>query len=503
MIASEATPWAKTGGLADVLGALPEAIETLGHDVTLVLPKYRGIDLPTATTVRRTITLGALSREVTLHVLTQGSRRRVVFVDSPPHFDREGLYGASGHDYDDNAERFALLGVAALDLASSGDVIPRPDIVHAHDWQAALAIAWLRRDPARWPALAGAGLVLTIHNLAYQGLFPRETVPRLGLPWDLFTLEQGEFWGRFSFLKAGITASDYVTTVSPTYARETLTKAFGSGFEGVLASRADRYVGILNGIDTTVWNPRTDSALPAPFDAEDLSGKAACKRALLGRFNLPFGDDALARPAIGLVSRLVDQKGLDLIAAGSEALVDADATWIFVGTGEAKYEQFLRDLAARHPARVGVFIGFDEKLAHLVEAGADLFLMPSKFEPCGLNQMYSLRYGTVPIVTAVGGLDDTIQPYTSRARHANGFKFKGDTPADLVRAVRQAVRLYREDRATWRRLMLTGMGEDHSWRNSAREYVKVYRRARQESALRERHSGAGAGADRLGATSPS
>jgi starch synthase len=503
MIASEATPWAKTGGLADVLGALPEAIETLGHDVTLVLPKYRGITTPDATAVTRTVTIGATSRDVTFHVLSQGTERRVVFVDYPPYFDRDGLYGTGGSDFADNAERFALLGAAALDFAANDNPAARVDVVHAHDWQAALAIAWLRRDPARWPALAGAGLVLTIHNLAYQGLFPREIVPRLGLPWDLFTLERGEFWGSFSFLKAGITASDYITTVSPSYARETLTPAFGAGFDGVLASRADRYVGILNGIDTSLWNPRTDPFLPAPFDAGDLSGKAACKRALLGRFNLPFGDDALGRPAIGLVSRLVEQKGFDLIEAGSDALVDADATWLFVGTGEARYEQFLRDLAARHPSRVGVFIGFDEQLAHLVEAGSDLFLMPSKFEPCGLNQMYSLRYGTVPIVTAVGGLDDTIQPYTSRARHANGFKFRGASAADLVRVVRQAVRLYHDDRAAWRKLMLAGMAEDHSWRKSAREYVKVYRRARQDSALRERRSEAGAGADPLGATSPS
>ena len=329
--------------------------------------------------------------------------------------------------------------------------------------------------------LAGAGLVLTIHNLAYQGLFPRDVVPRFGLPWDVFTMERGEFWGQFSFLKSGIAAADYVTTVSPAYARETLTPQFGAGLEGVLRARGDRYLGILNGIDTSVWDPTADPFLPAGFDASDLSGKLACKRALLQRFGLAQGDDALARPVIGLVSRLVEQKGLDLVEAASEALIDTDAAWVFLGTGEARYEQFLRRLAERHPSRVGAYIGFDERLAHLVEAGSDMFLMPSKFEPCGLNQMYSLRYGTVPIVHAVGGLDDTIQGYTSRARGANGFKLQQPTPDELTRVVRQAVRLY-HDRPVWARLIQNGMAADHSWRQSAKEYVKVYRRARLDAA---------------------
>jgi starch synthase len=251
----------------------------------------------------------------------------------------------------------------------------------------------------------------------------------------------------------------------------------------VLASRADRYVGILNGIDTSVWDPATDPLLPAHFDVGQLDGKLVCKRAMLERFALPIGDDALARPVVGMVSRLVEQKGLDLIERAADDLASLDATWIFVGTGDARYEQFLRDLAARYPSRVGVFIGFDEALAHLVEAGADLFLMPSIFEPCGLNQMYSLRYGTVPVVHAVGGLDDTIQPYTSRARHANGFKFRDASPATLVRVLRQAIRLY-HDKAVWAPLMEEGMRADHSWQTSAREYVKVYRRARQNAAHR-------------------
>jgi starch synthase len=267
--------------------------------------------------------------------------------------------------------------------------------------------------------------------------------------------------------------------VSPAYARETLTPAFGCGLEGVLAARGDRYVGILNGIDDRLWDPTRDPHLPAAYSRADLAGKLACKRALLERFKLPVGDDAISRPVVALVSRLVDQKGLDLIKAASPTLVSLDATWIFLGTGDERYERWLQHLAVVHPTRVGVVIGFDEGLAHLVEAGADLFLMPSRFEPCGLNQMYSLRYGTVPVVRAVGGLDDTVRPYTARALRANGFKFSEGTTAALVRTMRQALRIYR-DGPTWHRLVRQGMSEDHSWRRRAGDYVRVYRRARHD-----------------------
>ncbi|MEO8070746.1 MAG: glycosyltransferase, partial [Acidobacteriota bacterium] len=273
---------------------------------------------------------------------------------------------------------------------------------------------------------------------------------------------------------------------SYSYAQETQRPESGAGMEGVLTGRADRYFGILNGIDTQQWNPGSDPLLPASFDVDDMAGKVACKRALLERFQFARGDDALARPIVGMVSRLVEQKGLDLIQAAHEALVDLNATWVFVGMGEPRYEQFLRELQAGHPSRVGVHIGFDERLAHLVEAGADIFLMPSKFEPCGLNQMYSLRYGTVPVVHAVGGLDDTIQPYTARARGANGFKFREATPEAMVRTLRQAVRLY-HDKPVWSRLVRQGMTVDHSWQTSAKEYVKVYRRARHAAAIRAAH----------------
>jgi starch synthase len=481
-VASEAAPWAKTGGLADVVAGLPEALDDLGHSVTLVLPRYRNITPPPGESIARRVVVGAFAHDVVFHVAPLSERRRAVFVDCPSLFERDAYYGTPAGDYTDNDRRFALLAAAALDFAQHAQH-ERVDIVHAHDWQAGLAPFWLRSAPERWPSLARAGLVFTIHNLAYQGLFPRSTVPSLGLDWQIFTMHGAEFWSQVSFLKAGINYSDMVTTVSPAYAKETLEPAAGSGLDGVLGARGERYVGILNGIDTRTWDPAADPLLPAHYDADHPAGKRECKRVLLERLRLPMGDDALARPLIGMVSRLVDQKGVDLVLSASAALLKLDAAFVFVGTGDPGYEQSLRELAAAYPSRVAAFIGFDERLAHLVEAGADMFLMPSRFEPCGLNQMYSLRYGTVPIVHGVGGLEDTIRPYTSRALRANGFKFYGADAETLARTVQQAVRVF-ADRTAWERLMRQGMSEDHSWKNSAREYVKVYRRARQEAAGR-------------------
>lgn len=483
MVASEVSPWAKSGGLADVTGALPVALDELGHRVTTVMPRYRGLAVDGAARLDLTVSVGAVSYAAVLYVAVVSERQRVVFVDIPALFDRPGLYGTGAQDFADNADRFAVFAAAALEFAVVDAAWPPADVIHAHDWQAGLAPVLARTQERYRSAIGRAALVVTIHNLSYQGVFDRDVVPRFGLPWSAFRMETGEFWGRFSFLKAAITASDVVTTVSPTYARETRTPRAGAGLEGVLAALGDRYVGILNGIDVDVWNPSTDALLPARYDVTDLSGKVVCKRALLERFDLPLGDDAMARPVVALVGRLVSQKGLDLIAAAADQLASLDATWIFVGQGDTVHEQFLRDFARRYPARVAVHIGFDEPLAHLVEAGADLFLMPSVFEPCGLNQMYSLRYGTVPVVTAVGGLDDTVQPYTVRARHANGFKFRDQSPATLVRTLRQALRLYR-DKAAWLPLVERGMRADHSWQTSAREYVKVYRRARQLASAR-------------------
>ncbi len=481
-VASEVTPLSKTGGLADVVAALPAALEALGHRVTTIVPRYRGIGIEGLRTQPVTLEFGGGRWQGQFAIDEVSRARRLVLLDVPEWFDRDGLYGLGGADHADNAIRFAGLAHGALAWAQT-DAAGRIDVVHGHDWQAGLVPALVRTQPERWPRIARAGLVHTIHNLAYQGNFPKDIVPRVGLEWQAFTMETGEFWGQLSFLKCGLTYADLLTTVSPTYAAETVRPEHGVGMDGVLRARQNEYVGILNGIDTSVWDPASDSYLPAHYSASDLTGKAACKRALLERVGLPVGDDALARPVIGLVSRLVDQKGIDLVVAAADRLLALDATWVFVGTGDARYEEVLRGLAAAHPSRVAAFIGFDEALAHLVEAGADMFLMPSRFEPCGLNQMYSLRYGTVPIVRAVGGLDDTVRMFAPRAAKANGFKFEDASPDALVRTVRLALRVFRRPEQ-WRRLQARGMAEDHSWETSAREYVKVYRRARYRAGVR-------------------
>ena len=479
MVSSEMAPWAKTGGLADVVAGLPAALTRLGHRVTVVLPKYRGLDPTDCRVTTGEVSLGAVQQQVQWHTREGADHVRTVFVDCPAMFDRAGYYGAGGQDFADNADRFGLLAVAALDFAEA-DGAAAPTVVHAHDWQSGLVPTLLRTQPRRWPRLSRAGLVFTIHNLAYQGRFSKDVVPRLALDWRVFTMEGGEFWNDFSYLKCGLAYSDYTTTVSPRYAVETLTTEFGYGFEGALQSLGERYLGILNGIDTTIWNPETDPLLPAHFSASDLAGKRECKRALLNQFYLPQGDDALARPVVAIVSRLVAQKGFDWIYEAADELMALDATWVVLGTGETKYEQMWQAMHDRHPSRVGVYFGFDEGRAHLAEAGADLFLMPSLFEPCGLNQMYSLRYGTVPVVHAVGGLDDTIRTYRPNARHANGFKFTNGSGAELAATMRQALRLFHNP-VQWARLMSEGMADDHSWDQAAREYVRVYKRARRDA----------------------
>ncbi len=473
MVSSEAAPYSKTGGLGDVTGALVPAIARLGHDVTLVTPRYRGIDVGGHAADRFTLDLGGIVHEVELLETAVAPRARVLFVDHPPSFDREALYGLGSADYPDNAMRFALLSQVALRFAARHG---RPSVVHAHEWQTGLTPVYLARDLHWLAPLSGVPTVFTIHNLAFQGLFPPETLVAVGLDRGLFTLDGVEYWGQMSFLKAGINFSDAITTVSPRYAEEILTPELGFGFDGVLSARRDRLVGILNGIDHDVWDPARDPLIPAHFSARDLEGKRACKAALLEAFGLPAGADALARPLVGMVGRLTDQKGLDLVARVAEELVGLEASFVVVGTGEWRYEEMWTRLAARRPERVGVTIGFDERLAHLVEAGADMFLMPSRFEPCGLNQMYSLRYGTAPIVRATGGLADTVTEFDPATGRGTGFRFEAYEPRALMVAVERALAAYARP-AAWRTLMKTGMRQNHSWDVSAREYVKVYSQA--------------------------
>jgi starch synthase len=472
MVMSEALPFSKSGGLGDVGGGLPLALGRLGHRVTLVLPRYRdnpvsehGVHLP----------LGPVTGHPEVRIvdapLSEGVRAWLV--DSPPYFDRDGIYGEDSIDYPDNDLRFSLLARSALEaVAASGE---RPDLIHAHDWQAGLVPAYLATIYKDAPTLRHLPTIFTIHNLAYQGLFPAEALPSLGLGVECFTAEGLEFWGKVSFLKAGINYSTIVTTVSRKYAEEIQTPEQGFGFEGVLQRRADALVGIRNGIDTEVWNPRTDRYLPAPYDVDDLSGKHVCKQELLSRFSLA-GHGQLVRPLIGMVARMVDQKGLDLIAAASSDLMQLGACFVVLGTGEPRYQGLWRELARRFPERVAATIGFDEQLAHLIEAGSDIFLMPSRFEPCGLNQMYSLRYGTVPVVHATGGLDDTVRQVDPVMGQGTGFKYHDQKPSQMLGALREAVSWF-DRKEAWRRIQIAGMREDNSWDASARQYVEVYERA--------------------------
>jgi starch synthase len=467
MVTSEAAPFAKTGGLGDVLGALPAALVRLGHDVDVMLPRYRGVSggEPLA---RPNVALGGMVKQAVISALDCDGVR-MLLVDRPEYFQREYLYGVADHDYPDNPERFAFLCETARVWMRSGDVSYA--LVHVHDWQTSLLPVLMSRDGG--PPVT---TVLTIHNLAYQGVFDASWLPKLGLGWDLMRLEVMEFWGRISYLKGGIVFSRLITTVSPRYAREIQTPESGFGFDGILRARARDLVGVLNGIDYDHWDPARDPHLPVPFDASNTAGKAAAKRALLETFGLAATGEAATRPLIGMVSRLVDQKGFDLLAALADDLPRLDATFVLLGTGERRYEDLWLGLAARYPSRVGTRIGFDEGLAHLIEGGADLFLMPSRFEPCGLNQMYSLRYGTLPLVRATGGLFDTVRNYDPRTGEGTGFTFDDYSPQALLNTLRWAIDVY-ADRDAWGRLQRRAMQQDVSWDASAREYVKVYKRA--------------------------
>ena len=471
MVASEAAPFAHTGGLAEVLGALPRALARLGHDVDVVIPRYRGIRESTPVGHVH-VALGGLESDAVVYGLTSG-RVRILFVDQPAYFDRDYLYGAVGHDYADNPERFAFLCQAALNWAVAG---PRYDVIHTHDWHTGLVPVLLREMVRTHAALTRVPTVQTIHNLAFQGVFDASWLPRLGLPWDLMRIDAMEYWNRISFLKAGIVFSRVITTVSPRYSQEIQQPEFGFGFDGILRSRARDLVGILNGIDYDQWDPARDTHLPEPYSASNLAGKEAAKRRVLEVFGLNSTSAAAARPLIGLISRMVDQKGFDLLSQLLDELPRLDASFVLLGSGERRYEDMWLGLAARHPDRIAVEIGYDDSRAHLIEAGSDLFLMPSRFEPCGLNQMYSLRYGTLPLVRETGGLADTVQNFDAATGEGTGFVFQDYSPQALLDTLRWALATYR-DRDTWRRLQVTGMAQDFSWDASAREYVKVYERA--------------------------
>jgi len=478
-VASEAYPLVKTGGLGDVLYSLPHALQMRGADIRLVLPGYRAL-LRQLDQVRILGWFDLRGAEGIVSVRVLETRHPdfafpLWVVDCPPLFDRPGnpYVSANGTDWPDNAERYAVFARAAALLATDSlELGWMPDVVHAHDWQTGLVAAFLSDQAVR------PKTVFTIHNLAYGGLFSHGDFVRLQLPSHWWSHEGVEFHGGLSMLKAGIVFADAVTTVSPTYAREICTPEFGFGLDGLLLSRQYKLHGILNGIDTALWNPSTDPHLPAHFSMSRINpGKRRNKQALLARYLPKVDDVALAAPLFGLVGRLVEQKGIDWILAAMRVLLaDTDARFVMLGSGQASYEHKLTRLAKQHPDRVFVEIGYDEPFAHQIEAGADLFLMPSRFEPCGLNQMYSLRYGTPPIVFKTGGLADTVvdaNEATLADASATGFVFEQADMAGLLGAIHRALDLYRQP-AQWRRLQQSGMSQSFDWTESAGHYLSLY-----------------------------
>jgi starch synthase len=468
-VASEGVPFSKTGGLADVVGALPQALAAAGHEVELLLPRYRmtkpGRPLPQLKSL--TVPLAAGFKFATFQDAGTTDGVHTVLVDIPEFFDRDNLYMEGGLDYPDNHLRFAAFSLAVIEYLKRGP--SAPEVLHCHDWQSALVPIYLRSLYSGDRFFANSRIVFTIHNLGYQGLFPSSVMAEINLPPSLFTMENLEFYGQVNLLKGGIIFSDFVTTVSRKYAEEIQTAEYGCGLEGVLRSRAGRLQGIVNGVDYEQWDPATDKLIPAHFSSEDLKGKQACKQQLLERMGAAHA--VLERPAVGIVSRFATQKGFDLIAGVAEQLMALDLYIVALGTGEPQYEELFRTLAAKYPEKFLVKVAYDNKLAHQIEAGADMFLMPSRYEPCGLNQIYSMKYGTVPVVRATGGLDDTVEAFNGKS--GTGFKFADYSPDALLAALGQAVETYRQPKA-WRQVMLNGMRKDFSWAASARQYARIY-----------------------------
>jgi len=501
-VASEVVGFSKTGGLADVAGSLPRALARRGHECAVITPLYRATragKIPLSRTdLAFTVPVGARSVSGRLWTATlPDSSVPVYLIEQPDYFERDdpaqgrGLYqytlpGGQKRDYPDNCERFVFFARAVLEALRLLDL--RPDVLHNHDWQTGLVPVYLREVYAKSASrerYRQIRTVLTIHNIAYQGLFRHTELPLTGLDWRLFNYRQLEFYGHINFLKAGIVFSDWLTTVSPTYAAEVQTPYYGCGLQGVLSERRHQLTGIVNGVDYRVWDPASDPHIAAHYDAGSVAeGKPRCKAALQRRYDLP---EEPRLPLLAMIARLVDQKGVDLVVNSADAFLAGSSgkpgtQLIVLGEGDPVYHRLLADLRSRHPKRVGLTLAFDEKLAHQIEAGADIYLMPSQFEPSGLNQLYSLKYGTVPVVRTTGGLADTIadySPQTLAEGTATGFRFSAYTPAAFLGTVQRAFDLYAQPEA-WQRLQCNGMKQDWSWDRSAAEYEKIYARGREE-----------------------
>lgn len=482
---SEVTPFSKTGGLADVCGALPGALKELGHAPVVFSPAYRqvreaGIDVePTGVTfeipIGSKVVIGRL-----LKACMPDSGVPVYFVDQPEYFDRGELYRTEGEDYKDNCERFTFFCRAVIEAIR---LLELPvDVIHCNDWQTGLIPAMLRIEYQHARGYENIGTLMTIHNMAYQGQFWHWDMLLTGLDWKYFNWRQMEFWGNLNLLKTGLVFADAISTVSPRYAQEIQTEPLGSGLEGLLQQRREFLFGIMNGVDYAIWSPETDPHLAENYSVANWAqGKAACKQALQRALSLPEEPDA---PVIGLVGRLADQKGWDLVAEVMKRWVNTrPVQWAILGTGEAAYHETLEALARERPDRVGLQLQFSNPLAHQIEAGADMFLMPSRYEPCGLNQLYSLKYGTVPVVRETGGLADSITDASNENLAngtANGFSFEAYDADVLELTLRRACDVYRSRPHTWKEIVEAGMRQDWSWEASARRYVEVYEQVRQQ-----------------------
>ena len=478
--ASEAAPFAKTGGLADVVDALPREITKRGHQVSIFLPLYSSVRSQIDKDIQyavRSITIPFPHGNRFAGIVDGGSRQGVqyYFVDCPEFFDRQGLYGNNGDSYGDNAERFGLFCRAVLEATK---VLGVPDVFHVHDWQAALLPVLLRTVYRADPLLAKAASVLTIHNAAYQGWFPPATTEQLLLPWELFTFDKLEQFNTFNFLKGGVVYADLITAVSPRYAREIQTAEFGNGLDGALRERSADLRGILNGVDYKEWDPATDGNLAAHYNPLDLAGKRDCRKDLLHAFGLEVSDET---PVIGICSRFASQKGFDLLEQIAGRLAERDVAVVALGTGEPYFEKFFRDFAFANAGRFSVQIRYDDAMAHKIEGGSDIFLMPSRFEPCGLNQIYSMKYGTIPVVHATGGLDDTVEEWDPAEKTGTGFKFQHYDAQSFLDGIDSALAAF-YDKSQWQKLIENGMAQNFSWEKPANDYIAAYEEAARKRA---------------------
>jgi len=474
LASSELFPYSKTGGLSDMVGALAKALAADGHQVTAVTPLYRGIAAkhpglaPTGIEIR--LPLGPAIITARVLAAEPAPNLKIYFIDQPAFFDRPALYGEAGRDYPDNAARFIFFAKAVADLARNFE---NPDLVHVHDWQAGLVPLFIRHQALATGWRNPPATITTIHNLAYQGVFPSSDYPLTNLPWDYFTSAGAEYYLQLNCLKAGLVYADLLTTVSPRYAREITTPEYGCGLDGVLRARQDRLLGILNGVDYAEWNTDRNKFLKHPYTAEDLAGKNLEKSDLQREFGLPVLD---AIPLFGTVSRLAEQKGVDIQIAALEEMLAAPMQFILLGSGDPAFERGFLRLAERHPAKAAVRIGYDHPLAHRIEAASDFFLMPSRFEPCGLNQMYSLRYATIPIVRATGGLDDSVTDPAENPDLADGLKFTEYTPRALAKAIRKALVLY-QDKPLLHHFRQNALRADYSWSSTTHQYESAFQKA--------------------------